>query len=259
MTPDIENRLAEIKIEHANDPAGYSAAVKAFKGAYINGDEDRGLPPISDPALKGPVEKTIDVHGGAGYRSVLEQTNQTNITNAQTTIKSQISDLSNRMAQSAFTGGADTPDYQRMQGDLGALYRELGNDPRMGYPKARIESEVSEMVSQHRTMAIAGQAVRMMDADSPTARADAKKWLIDKVYNDKDLNLSLAQRHQAVTTAMGLMEARSAESKALIAANSATVTSLLTQLHANTPYNPITVNDAIANSPRSATPKATTN
>lgn len=246
MTPEIENRLAEIRIKFANDPQGFQQAAKEFKDGYINGTDQ--TPGISDPALIGPVEKAINVHAGAGYRSVLEQTNQTNVTNAQTTIKSQISDLSNRMAQAAFTGGADTPDYKRMQGDLGALYQELGNDPRMGYPKARIDSEVSEMVSQHKTMAIAGQAIRMMDADSPTARADAKKWLIDKVYNDPTLNLSLAQRHQAVTTAMGLMEARSAESKALIAANSAIVTSLLTQLHGNTPYNPITVNDAIANS-----------
>lgn len=248
MTPEIENRMAEIRLEHANDPKGFQIAADAFKNSYINGDADKGIAPINDPALKGPVEKTILHAAGGAYRSVLEQTNQTNITNAKTTITSQISDLSNRMAQAAFTGGADSPEYKVMQGNLGALYQELGNDPRMGYPKARIESEVSEMVSQHKTMAIAGQAVRMMDSESPTARADAKKWLIDKVYNDKDLNLSLAQRHQAVTTAMGLMEARSGENKALIAANSSTVTTLLSQLHANTPYNPITVNDAIDNS-----------
>jgi hypothetical protein len=248
MTPDIENRMAEIRIEHANDPKGFQDAAKAFQNSYVNGDEEKGLPPINDPALKGPVEKTILHQAGAGYRSVLEQTNQTNITNGKTTITSQISDLSNKMAQSAFTGGADSPDYKIMQGNLGALYQELGNDPRMGYPKARIESEVSEMTSQHKTMAIAGQAVRMMDGDDPNGRANAKKWLIDKVYGDQSLNLSLAQRHQAVTTAMGLMEARSSENKALIAANSQTVTTLLTQLHGNTPYNPITVNDAIANS-----------
>lgn len=248
MTPDIENRMAEIRLAHTNDPVGFQTAVKAFQQDYINGNPDKNLMPITDPALKGPVEKTILQHAGAGYRSVLEQTNQTNITNTKTGVTSQITDLTNKMTQLAFTGGVDTDDYKRMTADLGALYGELGSDARLGYPKARIESEISEITSQHKTMAIAGQAVRMMDADSPTARADAKKWLIDKVYNDPTLNLSMAQRHQAVTTATGLMEARSAESKALIAANSATTTTLLSQLHSNTPYNPITVNDAIASS-----------
>ncbi|TAL43848.1 MAG: hypothetical protein EPN91_05685 [Salinibacterium sp.] len=247
MTPEIENGIAKIRIEHANDPEGYQKAVKSYKDSYLAGDQEKGISPISDPTLKGPVEKTILEHAGAGYRSVLEQTNQTNVTNAKTAITSQITDLSNKMAQSAYSGGVDTPEYQRMQGDLGALYRQMGADPRMGYPKERIDSELSQMISQQRTMALAGQAVRMMDADSPTARADAKKWLIDKVYNDPTLNLTLAQRHQAVTTAMGLMEARSADNKALIDANKATATSLLTQLHTNAPYNPITVNDAIDN------------
>lgn len=248
MTPEIENGIDKIRLEHANDPQGFQTAVAAYKNTYLNGDPETGTAPITDPALKGPIERTILQHAGSAYRSVLDQTDQTNVTNAQTTIKSQISDLSSKMQQAAFAGGTDTPDYKVMQGNLGALYQELGNDPRMGYPKARIDSEVSQMVSQHRTMAIAGQAVRMMDSDSPTGRADAKKWLIDKVYNDPSLNLSLAERHQAVTTAMGLMEARSGENKALIAANSQTSTDLLTQLHTNTPYNPITVNDAIANS-----------
>jgi hypothetical protein len=248
MTPDIENKLAEIRIQHANDPGGFQSAVKGFKNTYINGDPDKGLPAITDTSLRGPVERTIDQHAGAGYRSVLEQTNQTNVTNGKTTITSQISDLSNKMTQAAFTGGADSADYKVMQANLTALYRELGSDPRMGYPQARIDSELSEMVSQHKTMAIAGKAVRMMDSDSLTGRADAKKWLIDKVYGDPTLNLTLAQRHQAVTTAMGLMEARSGENKALIEANSATTSTLLTQLHTSQPYNPITVNNAIDNS-----------
>ncbi len=248
MTPDIENAMTKIRLEHANDPEGFQAAAKAFKESYINGDPDKGLSPINDPALKGPVERTILNQAGANYRSVLEQTDQTNATNAKTTVTSQITDLSNKMAQAAFTTGADTPEYKQMQQNLGALYGELGNDPRMGYPKARIDSEISQLVSQHKTMAIAGQAVRMMDSDSPTGRADAKKWLIDKVYNDPSLNMSLSERHAAVTTAMGLMEARSAENKALIDANKATSQTLLTQLHTNQPYNPITVNDAISNS-----------
>ncbi|MCK1445429.1 hypothetical protein IVB43_23880 [Bradyrhizobium sp. 48] len=248
MTPEIENRLAEIRIEHQNDPQGYQNAVKGFKDRYMNGDPDNGVAGITDPALKGPVERTILQHAGAGYRSVLEQTNQTNASNAKTAITSQITDLGNKMSQSAFAGGVDTPEYQRMQADMGALYRELGSDPRMGYPKERIESELSQMISQQRTMALSGQAIRMMDADSPTARADAKKWLVDRVYNDPTLNLSLSQRHQAVTTAMGLMEARSAEGKALIDANKGTVNTLLTNLHSTQPYNPITVNDAITNS-----------
>jgi hypothetical protein len=247
MTPEIENGLAKIRIEHANDPEGYQKAAGAFKDTYLNGDAEKGLPGITDAALRGPVEKTILQGGAAGYRAVLAQTDQTNASNTKIAVTSQISDLSNRMAQLAFTGKVDSEEYRVAQGNLGALYQELGGDPRLGYPKERVASEISELTSQHKTMAIAGEAVRMMDGTSPTARADAKKWLIDKVYNDQSLNLSLAQRHQAVTTAMGLMEARSAENRALIDANKAQVNTLLTNLHSNQPYNPIAINDALSN------------
>jgi hypothetical protein len=186
---------------------------------------------------------------------VLEQTNQTNVTNGKTTITSQITDLSNKMAQAAFTGGADS----RLQARRPTSARCIANS-------AATAHGLSEGPDRFRTVGDGQPAQDHGDRrpgrphdGRPTvrpARADAKKWLIDKVYNDPTLNLSLAQRHQAVTTAMGLMEARSAENKALIDANSATTsTTLLTQLHTNQPYNPITVNDAIDNSRRSATRK----
>jgi len=239
VTPEIENKMTELRLAHPNDPQGFRAAADAYSkelGASIN-----------DPALKGPVERTALNQASSNYRSVLEQTNNTNIQNVKTSVTSQISDLTNRMATAAFTGGIDTPEYKQWQSDLGALYGELGKDARLGYPKERIESEISTLISQNKTMAIAGEAVRMMDGTDINGRAKAKSWLIDKVYNDPTLNLSLAQRHQAVTTAMGLMEARSAENKALIDANKETTSTLLAQLKTSAPYNPITVNDAIAN------------
>lgn len=248
MTPEIENRMTEIRLKYQNDPQGFQKAAETFKDSYLNGDPEKNLPPVSDPALRGPVEKTILHQASAGYRSVLQQTDATNASNGKIAITSQITDISNKMADLAFTGGVGSPEYQRAQANLGALYGELGSDPRMGYPKARIDSEISQLVSQHKTMAIAGEAVRTMDSNSPTGRADAKKYLIDKIYNDPSLNMSMSERHAAVTTAMGLMEARSAENKALIDANKATAQTLLTQMHTSQPYNPVTVNDALANS-----------
>lgn len=240
VTPEIESQMTEMRLAHPNDPVAFQSAVQGFKDQLLQ------RPGFSDPAIRGPIEKTINNQAGANYRSLLESTNATNVSNTKTAVTSQISDLSNKMADLAFTGGIDSPEYKQAQANLQALYGELGNDPRFGYPKERIDSEVTQLVSQQKTMAIAGQAVRMMDGGDPNGRANAKKWLIDKVYNDPTLNLSLAQRHQAVTTAMGLMEAKSSENKALIDANSATTTTLLTQLKTSAPYNEITVNDAIA-------------
>jgi len=164
MTPEIESGIDKIRLEHQNDPEGFKAAAKAYKDKYLNGDPDNNLPPINDPALKGPVEATILKHAGASYRAVLNQTDATNASNGKIAITSQITDISNRMADLAFTGGVNSPEYKSAQANLSALYGELGSDPRMGYPKARIDSEVSQLISQHKTMAIAprrpGSAVR---------------------------------------------------------------------------------------------------
>jgi hypothetical protein len=258
MTPDIENKLAEIRIQHANDPGGFQSAVKGFKNTYSTATPRRACP-ASPTRRSGACGNAPSCRAAAPaiarcWRRPTRPTHQTPRSRSPRRFRT----CRTKMTQLAFTGKVDSADYRVAQGNLGALYQELGR-PALGYPKERVASEISELTSQHKTMAIAGEAVRMMDGTSPTARADAKKWLIDKVYNDQSLNLSLAQRHQAVTTAMGLMEARSAENKALIDANKAQVNTLLTNLHSNQPYNPIAINDAHRRTPRrSATPRAST-
>ena len=237
--PEIENKLTELRLQHPNDPAGYQQAAKVYEDTFLGN--------LKDPTLRGPAQKIIAETAGQHFRSLLTEADSTNTKNTLIALKSRISDSSNKLADLAFQGGVDTPEYKTLQGNVAAMYGELSSDPRMGYPKDRVDSELSQMTSQHKVMAISGQAVRMMDANSVTARADAKKFLIDRIYGDTGLNLSMSQRHQAVTTAMGLMEARSAENKALIDANKAQVTSLLTNLHSSQPYNPIAVNDAISN------------
>lgn len=238
--PEIDNKLAELRIQHPNDPIGFQTAAKSFGENYLAKNVPYGT-------LRGPVQKIIDTTSGQHYRALLGQADQTNVTNTQVALKSRIGDASNKLADLAFQGGTDTEEYKTLQGNVAAMYGELSSDPRMGYPKDRVDSELSQMASQHKVMAISGQAMRMLDSNSLTARADAKKFLINQIYGDAGLNLSMAQRHQAVTTAMGLMEARSSENKALIDANKAQVTTLLTNLHSTQPYNPITVNDAITN------------
>src|SRR6266404_6499555 len=102
MTPEIENRMAEIRLEHANDPQGFQQAAKAFRDTYINGSDQ--TPGITDPALKGPVEKTINHVAGTGYRSVLEQTDQTNIQNLLTTSQKRLTEINDESASLARQG-----------------------------------------------------------------------------------------------------------------------------------------------------------
>lgn len=238
--PEIQNKLTELRLKYPSDPVTFQHAAKEWGDTYLAKN-------VPDGSLRAPVQRIIDDTSGQHYRALLGQADQTNVSNTLTSLKSGISDKANQLADLAFQGGVDTPEYKSLQGDIAAMYGELSNDPRMGYPKARVDSELSQMTSQHKVMAISGQAVRMMDGESLTARADAKKWLMDKIYGDPGLNLTMSQRHSAVTTAMGLMEARSSENKALIDANKAQVSTLLTGLHTNQPYNPIAINDALSN------------
>lgn len=235
--PEIENKLAELRVQHPNDPTGFQASAKAYRDEYL------AKVPTAD--LRGPVQKVIESNSGQHYRALINQADQTNVSTTLTSLKSRISDAGNKMADLAFQGGVDTEEYKTLQSNVAAMYGELGGDARMGYPKARIDSELTEMTSQHKVMAIGGQAIRMVDSSSPTARADAKKFLIDKIYGDASLNLTMSQRHQAVTSAMGLMEARSAESTALINANKAQAATVISGLNSTRPYDPRAVNDVL--------------
>src|SRR4051812_29259438 len=161
--PEIENKLAELRLKHPNDPTAFQHAAKVYQEEYLSN--------VSDGSLKGPAQKIIESNAGQHYRALLNQADQTNVSTTLTSLKSRISDASNKLADLAFQGGTDTKEYQTLQGNVTAMYGELGGDARMGYPKARIDSELSEMTSQHKVMALGGQAIRMMDGESPTARA----------------------------------------------------------------------------------------
>jgi hypothetical protein len=56
ITPDIENKMTELRLQHQNDPSGFKAAADAFTKQYLTDN-------VPDPMLKGPVEKTALDHG----------------------------------------------------------------------------------------------------------------------------------------------------------------------------------------------------
>jgi hypothetical protein len=94
LQPEIENKLTELKLANKDDPAGFKAAADG----YIQGIG----PTYKDTAIRAAAMKTAQDTAGGYYRQTLVQADSTNATNALTSLKSTLSDKSNRLADLAF-------------------------------------------------------------------------------------------------------------------------------------------------------------
>lgn len=221
IQPEIEAAATKMRLANPNDPDGLKRAGDAYVSELTKN--------ISDPHLRVSVGKIAAENIAHNYKTSLVETDTTARTNMQTGLESRIKDIRNKMSDLAFQQGTETPEYQRAQSDLATMYGELGKDPRYGYPKERIASELSQRASQDKVQWISGQAVKIFDSGKPTAKADARKWLVDKIYNDPNLNMTMAERHTAVTNAVSILDGRSSENKALIDVNKKITKDLITQ------------------------------
>lgn len=240
--PEIENRIAELGIEFANDPAGFQTAAKAFAEKYTAN--------LTDPMVKAPVARVLESTSAQTWRGLLVSNERERLKSAEVGFKSRLSDLANRSASLARQpGGVNSPEYVQLQADRAAIYGELGADKRYNYPPERIASELSEARDADVVQAIIGDGLRMYDKATPTAKEDAKKYILEQVWNPA-LNLSPVKRQQAVTQFMGALEGRSSENAAAKSAFGKEVTEHVESLKNGAPYNPVALNDLKARAVR---------
>jgi muramidase (phage lysozyme) len=207
VTPEIQDKITQARLDHANDPAGLKAATDAYTKEVTS--------KVSDPALRGPVERVASEAASQAYRTALVSTDATTRSNALTGMTSQLATINEQStALARQEGGIDTPEYKRLAQDRAALYKELGGDPRFGYPKERIEQELKANRDEDVVQYKIGQVVR--EYKTKQNGAEAKQALQDAFWGEgsEKLGLSIHKRDAAVTEGMRALASMTAEEKA---------------------------------------------
>src|SRR5262245_17141822 len=231
--PRIETDMTKIRLEHPEDAEGFRKA----SDAYI-----QELSKSTPGQLRPSVLTSAGQAAEHNYRTVLVAAENRNVKDAESSYKSRLAELDNRMAALARQGGVDTPEYKTAQADAATLYGELRGDTRFKYPQERVDQELSEMASRHKGEAIIGNATRIHDKGTPTAAAEAKKWLSEAAW-DPRLNLTPSQRHTIEVRGYQALEGRTAENKAFVDANRKLINETIEGLKTSIPYDEKHIND----------------
>lgn len=212
MTPEIENRMMEMRLAHPNDPQGFKAAADEYTKELAAKQ--------SDPALRGPVERTALNSASSNYRASLMQADSTNVQNLLATSQKRLIDVNDQSTALARQGLVNTPEYAALAQTRDTIYRELAADARTGFTPERAQLEINENRDRDLTQAAIGHVVR-----ESSTEAEARKSL-DAVFwgpGSEKLRLTPQKRDAAINEGVAAFNNRNAEDTAETAALRSTV------------------------------------
>lgn len=234
LEPQISNQVLQKRLEFEGKPQEFASWAEKYVSELEAGQ--------GDEATRNMVRTMAMRHVQEAHQGLVLQRHRVDLETGLNSIKDRITSLDNEMAALARQGGVNTPEYQARQADAAALYHELTKNPVWKYPQERAKREMDELVTRHRAQAIIGEATRIYDKATPTAAAEARKFLTERVW-DPGLNLTTAERQKIVTMGMAALEGRTAENKALVDAHKKLVNETIEGLKTDAPYNPRQIED----------------
>jgi hypothetical protein len=199
--PKVDSDLNDLKNQFPNDPAGFSIAQKEYTAETV-----KNLPPELRPSVAAHAINS----GEHNYRALTNQAAQTNLTTFLETQKATLVGLREDMTSLARQGGTDTPEYKQKFGEMLSVYKSLGDDPRVLYPLARAQQEISDHRDEDVSQAILGNVLRTYQTKANAI--EAQRALRD-AFDNPDLKLSQQKRDKGVTDGLKLLERTSVEDK----------------------------------------------
>lgn len=228
-------QIAQMRADHANDPVGFQEAM----GPLIQKIRE-GNPHIA-PYAEAHAQQVLDGH----FQGLLLERKRTDQHNEQIALHTQIGDQSNAAMLLARQGGVGTPEYKRAEDQVTSLYQALGDNPAYAFPPEKVESEIQKFRSLTRVSATLGSVERTY---GKAGMAEAVRVLNTEVRDNPDLRLSMAERDELIRTGLSHINQLAGANKAAVAANKASVTTIIDGLKKGVPGAFDAVEGAIAQS-----------
>lgn len=206
---DAQRGLQEIAARNQASPATFDAEAKAYiRGLGASAKELR-------PLIQVEADKIRQQH----FLTLSNAAIRRQTTAAKDAVLTQIVTTSNEIYALARKGGVETEEFRTASDRLGALYSDLRNNPLFEVTPERAKAELDGTLDRARGFAMAGEAVRIYDAQGEKA---AQKWLVDNVRDNPKLKLDDSQRSGLVEIGRNAIAMRKGENASAVAANKAT-------------------------------------
>lgn len=193
----------DLRTKFRDDPEGYLKAAtshnEALQKQYTN---------AAGPEVGIALRRAVEGVTTQTYRGLLNEKERLDLQRAVTTIDSEIETTKNQMYAMARGGVTSGPDWEAASGKVRALYSSLGSNPRLAYPKAKIDYELSHFDSELRVQGVAHQIV---DGVYPKQGYEAAAKAAESIRTDPKLNMSPGQRDASYARVMGELNSRARE------------------------------------------------
>ena len=199
IAPRVETDMLQLRLDHPNDPGGFKAAATAYSQKTLAG--------INDPHIKNAVGDMLVNSAEQNERSVLVQANAHNTAEYLQSQQAAIKDTTEKMSLLARQGAASAPtdsnafkEFQARAHDLAAIYKGLGDDPRVKFSPERAKLELDEHYAGFKVQEKIGEEQRKFQADPNKDLLKAKQSLYDAFWGPgAPKNLTVAQRDHGFT------------------------------------------------------------
>lgn len=190
----------EMRQKFRDDPAGY------LKAATAHNDElQKQYAAAAGPEVGVALRRSVELATTQTYRGLLNEKERLDLIRSVQTIDSEIETTKNQMYAMARGGVTSGHDWDMAAGKVRALYSSLGSNPRLAYPKAKIDYELAQFDSELRVQGLAHHIVdQVYQKDGPEAAAKAA----ESIRTDPKLNLWPAQRDASYNRVMSELGAR---------------------------------------------------
>jgi hypothetical protein len=246
VEPDIQNKVDQMRRDFATDPNGFKKASDEYVAGVVKN--------VRDPLLQGPVERMATQAASSAWRTTAETADRTTRANAfsglQATIKG-MNDQSASLARQAATQGVDLmdlPEYKDLQVNRDAAIRQLASDPRNGYGPERVAEELKASRDADMSQWLVGKTIANYQTKGNAV--EAKRWIMDQMWGEGSdkYRLSPHQRDAVVTESLKGLDNISAEDRAAVAENKATVEKYIANAEATGNVDPGALNNHIGRS-----------
>ena len=230
---DAQRGLQEIAAKHALDPAGFEAEAKGYVKGLGAGAKDMR------PQIQADAEKLANQHFLSISNRKVAQAQE----NAKIAVTTQIQDSVNTIYALARQGGTSTPEWTEAFEKVQGLYKQLQDNPAFGFPAERVSSELARIRSQAFGEMTVGEVDRTY---TRRGKAEAQKYLTEKILNNPDLNLSNSERSQLYNSGLARLQYLDGETKAQVEAHRKSVSTIVDGLQKKIQIPDAQIDEAIS-------------
>jgi hypothetical protein len=193
--------FTSMRQEHADDPAGFQAASKAYMDKLLSSQ---------DPVFKAPAHQLLSGLATGHFTGLMNEKFTRDTHTSKQRLDAQRASLEDQAESLAATGGAGTPEYQQALSNLDQINKDLAANPLFSETEEAIAARSAKLAGRLGGATVVAQTRSVL---KEKGWAEAEK-IPEQILTDPSLGLDAVERHRFYTLARGVLNEHKAEALA---------------------------------------------